>query len=209
LKVVYSGYLSKLSFISDSLGNSAMSNNKSMSLIIIAAALFSLLVVANTQSNFTYGQNEKFKAKLKGENEVPPVTSAATGKAKFKVKADIITSNINITGITDVTAAHIHAGIKGQNGEPVVDLLKTGSPNKTDAGVIIKGEISSSDLQGPMAGKTLQDLQTAIGSEETYVNIHTSEHPDGEIRGQIKVSGANTTNADTLEANNTAGLEEE
>jgi hypothetical protein len=186
-----------------------MSNNKSMSLIIIAAALFSLLVVANTQWNFTYAQNEKFKAKLKGENEVPPVTSAATGKAKFKVKDDVITSNINFTGITDVTAAHIHAGIKGQNGEPVVDLLKTGSPNKTEGRIIIKGNISSSDLQGPMAGKTLQDLQTAMGSEETYVNIHTSEHPDGEIRGQIKVSGANATNADTVDTNSTAGMEEE
>jgi hypothetical protein len=186
-----------------------MLNSKSMSLIVLAAALFSLLVVANTQSNFTYGQNEKFKAKLKGENEVPPVTSAATGKAKFKVKDDVITSNINITGITDVTAAHIHAGIKGQNGEPVVDLLKTGSPNKTDGGVIIKGEISSSDLQGPMAGKTLQDLQTAMGSEKTYVNIQTSEHSDGEIGGQIKVSGGNATNADTVDTNSTAGMEEE
>ena len=108
-----------------------------------------------------------------------------------------------------MTAAHIHAGIKGQNGEPVVDLLKTGSPNKTEGRVIIKGNISSSDLQGPMAGKTLQDLQTAMGSEETYVNIHTSEHPDGEIRGQIKVSGANATNADTVDTNSTAGMKEE
>jgi len=60
-----------------------------------------------------------------------------------------------------------------------------------------------------LAGKTLQGLQTAMGSEETYVNIHTSEDPDGEIRGQIKVSGANATNADTVDTNSTAGMEEE
>jgi len=189
--------------------NFSMAKNKSVGLIVITATLLSLMFAATLNSNFTYAQNEKFKAKLKGENEVPPVTSAATGKAKFKVKDDVITSNINVTGITDVTAAHIHAGIKGQNGEPVVDLLKTGSPNKTEGRVIIKGNISSSDLQGPMAGKTLQDLQTAMGSEETYVNIHTSEHPDGEIRGQIKVSGANATNADTVDTNSTAGMKEE
>ena len=181
-----------------------MSSNKSMSLIIIAAALFSLLVVANTQSNFIYAQNEKFKAKLKGESEVPPVTSAATGKAKFKVNDDTITSNINITGITDVTMAHIHAGIKGQNGEPVVDLLKTGNQNKTEGGIIIKGQIKVSDLQGPMAGKTLQDLQTAMGDEKAYVNIHTSKNPNGEIRGQIKVSGGNATSAESSGANSTA-----
>jgi hypothetical protein len=28
-----------------------------------------------------------------------------------------------------------------------------------------------------------------MGTNETYVNIHTSDHPDGEIRGQIKVKG--------------------
>lgn len=186
-----------------------MPKSKTLNLIAITAALLSLMFVATLNSNFTYAQNEKFKAKLKGENEVPPVTSAATGKAKFKVKDDIITSNINFTGITDVTAAHIHSGIKGQNGEPVVDLLKTGSPNKTEGRIIIKGEISSSDLQGPMAGKTLQDLQTAMGSEKTYVNIHTSEHPDGEIRGQIKVSGGNATNAKSLDANSTSGTEDD
>jgi hypothetical protein len=89
--------------------------------------------------------------------------------------------------------AHIHAGKEGQNGEPVVDLLKTGNESKSGNWNIIQGEITASDLQGAMAGKTLQDLKTAMGNEETYVNVHTSGHPDGEIRGQIKVSGGNAT----------------
>jgi hypothetical protein len=170
-----------------------MNKGKTLSLFVITAALVSLVLIATVNSNYIYAQNEKFKAQLKGKNEVPPVTSMATGKAKFKVKDDTITSNINITGITDVTMAHIHAGIKGQNGEPVVDLLKTGNQNKTQGGIIIKGQIKASDLQGPMAGKTLQDLQTAMGDEKAYVNIHTGKNPNGEIRGQIKVSGGNAT----------------
>ena len=40
-----------------------------------------------------------------------------------------------------------------------------------------------------MKGKALSDLQSAMGTNETYVNVHTSDHPDGEIRGQIKVKG--------------------
>ena len=170
-----------------------MKKGKTLSLFIITAALLSLVLIATVNSNYIYAQNEKFKAKLKGENEVPPVTSSATGKAKFKVKDDVITSKINITGITDVTMAHIHAGKEGQNGEPVVDLLKTGNESKSGNWNIIQGEITASDLQGAMAGKTLQDLKTAMGNEETYVNVHTSGHPDGEIRGQIKVSGGNAT----------------
>jgi hypothetical protein len=170
-----------------------MKKGKTLSLFIITAALLSLVLIATVNSNYIYAQNEKFKAKLKGENEVPPITSSATGKAKFKVKDDVITTKINITGITDVTMAHIHAGKEGQNGEPVVDLLKTGNESKSGNWKIIQGEITASDLQGAMAGKTLQDLKTAMGNEETYVNVHTSGHPDGEIRGQIKVSGGNAT----------------
>jgi hypothetical protein len=170
-----------------------MKKAKTLNLFVITAALLSLVLIATVNSNYVYAQNEKFKAKLKGENEVPPVTSSATGKAKFKVKDDVITTKINITGITDVTMAHIHAGKEGQNGEPVVDLLKTGNESKSGNWNIIQGEITASDLQGAMAGKTLQDLKTAMGNEETYVNVHTSGHPDGEIRGQIKVSGGNAT----------------
>jgi CHRD domain len=183
-----------------------MTSNKSMHLILLAGALISLVIVSTMNPNFVLAVGEKFKAKLKGDSEVPPVTSAATGKDNFKVKDDFIKSIINITGITDVTMAHIHAGINGQNGEPVVDLLKSGKQNKTDGGIIISTNITASDLQGPMAGKTLQDLQTAMGNEKTYVNIHTSDHPDGEIRGQIKVSGGNATNASSLNASGTAGM---
>jgi len=183
-----------------------MASNKSIHLILLAGALISLVIVSTMNPNFVLAVGEKFKAKLKGANEVPPVNSTATGTDTFKVNTDFIRSIINITGITDVTMAHIHAGIKGQNGEPVVDLLKSGKQNKTDGGIIISTNITASDLQGPMAGKTLQDLQTAMGNEKTYVNIHTSAHPDGEIRGQIKVMGGNATNANSLNATSTAGM---
>lgn len=182
---------------------------KSMHLILLAGALLSLVIVSTINPNSVHAQGEKFKAKLKGDNEVPPVTSTATGKAKFKIKDDGITTNINITGITDVKMAHIHAGAEGQNGDPVVDLLKTGNQSKTDGGIIIKGKIMASDLQGAMAGKTLKDLQTAMGDEKTYVNIHTSDNPNGEIRGQIKVSGGNATSAESSGANSASEAEAE
>jgi len=185
-----------------------MSHNKSLYLIILASALFSLIVVTGLNWNFTYAQSEKFKAKLKGDNEVPPVSSTATGKAKFKVKDDYITSKINITGITDVTAAHIHEGNKGENGQPIVDLLKTSNQTKTQDGVIIQGKIAASELEGSMAGKALTDLQSAMATEGTYVNIHTSDHTDGEIRGQIMVSG-NATQTSSMNATSTTTETEE
>ena len=165
-----------------------MQYNKTLHLVILASALLSLLLVSTTYSNLTYAQN-KFRAKLDANNEVPPVNSTAEGVATFKVKDNTITSKINITGITDVTMAHIHAGKKGENGDPIIDLLKTGEKTKTSGGATIKGNFTASDLEGSMKGKALSALQSAMGTNETYVNIHTSKNPNGEIRGQITIKG--------------------
>ncbi len=48
-----------------------------------------------------------------------------------------------------------------------------------------KGTITSSNLQGPMAGKQISDLVNLIKSGQSYVNVHTEKNKNGEIRGQI------------------------
>ena len=40
-------------------------------------------------------------------------------------------------------------------------------------------------LEGPMKGKQSSDLATAMSNGSTYVNVHTEQHPNCEIRGQI------------------------
>ena len=52
----------------------------------------------------------------------------------------------------------------------------------------MNGNISASDLQGPMQGKTIKDLKSIMNNSQTYVNILTGDHPDGEIRGTGKIS---------------------
>ena len=52
------------------------------------------------------------------------------------------------------------------------------------------GTISNDMLEGPMAGKTLEiDLARTIQNGEAYVNVHTTENPDGAIRGQVTPGG--------------------
>jgi len=153
--------------------------------------MLSLLLVAITYSNFTYAQ-ERYRAKLDGKYEVPPVNSTAEGVAVFKVKNNKINSMINITGIKDISGAHIYTGKKGENGNPIVDLLKTGQKKKTPGGVTIEGNFNASAFEGSMKGSRLSDLGVAMAANGTYVNIHTSDHPQGEIRGQIKLR-SNTT----------------
>jgi hypothetical protein len=89
--------------------------------------------------SLTYAEDQKFKANLSGENEVPPVTSAADGKVKINVKGAVIKSEINVTGISDVTGAHIYTGNKSENGESIVDLVKSGNKSSADGRIIIQG----------------------------------------------------------------------
>ncbi|MDO8578369.1 MAG: CHRD domain-containing protein [Dehalococcoidales bacterium] len=53
-------------------------------------------------------------------------------------------------------------------------------------GVLAEGTITAANLVGPLAGMDFSDLITAMEAGNAYVNIPTSAHPGGEIRGQIR-----------------------
>jgi len=164
--------------------------------ISISLSLFLALSIFDT----AYAVKRIYDAPLSGENEVPPVQSSATGLAEFTPPVnDSIKYRINISGISGATGAHIHSGQAGENGEVVADLLTSMKVNDVSYGMTIRGNLSDSSLKGPMEGKTLEDLVAAMDSGETYVNIHTAQNPDGEIRGQI----INTEQAEST--NSTAG----
>lgn len=172
-------------------------NNKLCGIILVG--IISSIIFATTMSNNDVNAavaKQQFKAKLKGDNEVPPVTTDAEGKITLKVKESNIKYKLNITGLADATMVHIHQGKSGENGEPVVDLLADGNKQKTSNGLFINGSITDSSLIGPMKGKTISDLASSMSAGNNYVNIHTQAHQDGEIRGQLAESGQkNTTSA--------------
>lgn len=145
---------------------------------------------------------EKFTARMSGINEVPSVDTKATGQTTFRtVNNDTtIKYKVNITGFSDATGAHIHMGKAGTNGDIIVDLLKNSKKNPTKLGMAIRGNITDSSLGGPLKGKTLADLVSAVKNGDTYINVHTPGHSNGEIRGQIESgngptsgSGSNST----------------
>ncbi|WP_114380427.1 CHRD domain-containing protein [Paenibacillus prosopidis] len=129
-----------------------------------------------------------FKAFLKGRNEVPPVKTAATGNAVFQLDSSgtQLRFRLTVLNITGVTEAHIHLGQRGQNG-PVVAFLF--GPSKFGISVrrgIVRGVLTSQDLVDLLAGKTIMDLVREFDNGNAYVNVHTIQNPDGEIRGQIR-----------------------
>jgi CHRD domain len=119
---------------------------------------------------------------LTGNEEVPPVQTEATGIAEFiPMGMDSVDYSVNATNIQGVTAGHIHLGAKGENGPVVVTLFKYDTPMNE---VSENGTITADKLEGPLVGKQISDLATAGGNGTLYVNIHTEQNPNGEIRGQ-------------------------
>ncbi|OAB42285.1 CHRD domain-containing protein [Paenibacillus glacialis] len=128
-----------------------------------------------------------FRARLNGRNEVPRVRTRATGDASFELLSSgtRLRFQLNIRNISGVTQAHIHLGRRGQNG-PVVAFLF--GPSKFGISVrqgVVRGVLTNRDLVGPLQGKTIRDLVREFRNGNAYVNVHTIQHPDGEIRGQV------------------------
>ena len=118
---------------------------------------------------------------LSGAEQVPPVTTTATGTTDISARPSrcpsaasnsacpTVHGMVNTSGVT-ATAAHIHQAAAGQNGPPIVTLVRTG-PNS---------------WQVPQ-GTTLNDAQyQAYWDGLLYVNVHSDGNPGGELRAQLK-----------------------
>jgi hypothetical protein len=128
---------------------------------------------------------------LNGAEEVPPRDTQARGNALFTLNADgdELHYTLIVANIQNVTQAHIHLGPFGSTGDIVVWLYPSGPPAMLipgrSSGILAEGTITEDDLVGPLADDTFDDLIDAIRAGNTYVNVHTSQFPPGEIRGQL------------------------
>ena len=152
-------------------------------LALASAALASSIIAMQQQQQqqqpppaFAQQQSSQtFTAKLSGKDEVPPVNTQASGMATFQPSSDgkEVNYDLSTSNLQGFMMAHIHQGKAGENGQPVAGLQMG------------KGKITSSDLQGPLAGKQISDLVNLMKSGGAYTNVHTQQNQNGEIRGQI------------------------
>jgi hypothetical protein len=163
------------------------------SILAIASVLFLASTTIMTNMPKAFATTSAYAATLAGDKEVPPVDTNAKGTAGFsRPESGNMSFGIQVSDIEKVTAAHIHQGKDGQNGPVVVTLFKADNDTGTGPvnGQLVSGSISNDTLEGPMAGKAVVvDLIEAIQNGEAYVNVHTTENPDGAIRGQIIARG--------------------
>jgi hypothetical protein len=161
---------------------------KRRSVLTVAALVAALGLAA---AGGAVGTPAAHVAPLSGAEEVPVNDSKARGIGVVKLSADgeSLAYRLNVANIQNVTQAHIHQAPPGENGPIVAWLYPPAPPAQLipgrSSGTLQTGTITSADLVGPLAGKSLDALVAAMRSGNTYVNVHTSQFPPGEIRGQL------------------------
>lgn len=137
--------------------------------LIFVAAVFALIC----WSNMTANADTTFTAALDGAQQFSATSSTATGTATIVLNAaeDRIYVSLNFSGLTsNHLAIHIHGGAAGANGPVIFGFSPytggtSGTYNRNYA-------LSAAQV-------------TELKAERLYINIHTSQLPDGELRGQI------------------------
>ena len=146
-----------------------------------------------------FAQNTLMQVRLSGYQE-DPLTLSTTGGGDFRLKVDEQNQEIeyqlsysNLEG--SVLQAHIHVGQQAQSGGISVFLctnLGNGPPGTQlcpAAPATITGVIRPADVIGP-AGQGISagefgELLDAFAQGVTYVNVHSTKYPGGEIRAQL------------------------
>jgi hypothetical protein len=140
-----------------------------MKMRVLGAAMISTAALLFGASGAT-AENILLKAELKGGNESPPNDSAGAGQAQatYDTETKTLSWKVEYSGLSGpAIGAHIHGPAdSGANAGIVIPFPKTGSPIEGSA------QLTDSHAEQLLAGKM-------------YVNIHTRDHPGGEIRGNL------------------------
>jgi CHRD domain len=142
----------------------------------LAAAFAVVLMISAGCSTTAAEESEGMKLKLTGDQEVPPVKTAASGSGTIVISSDkSVSGSVTTTGI-EGTAAHIHDSVPGQtmcgakNGPVIIPLTK--GPDNT---------------WSVPAGAKLNDAQYAsYKAGNLYVNVHSAANKGGEICSPLK-----------------------
>lgn len=150
--------------------------------IISGKTYFNLHTTANPPGELR-GQSGivQLRADLSGIQQSPPLDSAGDGDAWMILDAnqEQIDVVLNYADVADTIAAHIHLGKPGENGPIQLNL-------STDAFASpLEVSLTEADI---LMGAPIADFADVVGaliSGETYINLHSTSNPGGELRGQV------------------------
>jgi hypothetical protein len=137
-----------------------------------------------------------FRAALSGYQEVPAVSTPASGEFKARLKGGVVRWRLSYRDLEGaVQQAHVHFGQPAVNGGVSAFLCSNlaGAPAGVQrcpaAPATITGTIAADDVVGPVdqgiEPGALDELLAAMRAGVTYANVHSDKFPNGEMRGQI------------------------
>lgn len=119
------------------------------------------------------------------------MSPAADASFQTSASGEEIHYTLRVRNLSNITMAHLHLGLKEGISTPVVWLYPSSPPPKlipgSFDGVLAEGTITAKDLVGPLRGQPLSSLIREMEDGNTYVNVHTKEHPQGSICGQVEL----------------------
>jgi len=163
----------------------------------VSAMTIALAVFGCDDDDDPTGPLETFRATLNGQSEVPPRTTSATGTAEIRLDdANTLSWTVNLTGITNMTAAHIHRTPADRTNGPIV-LFLTNPTAPPTSNTLITGSVTRTECVAPVCvGATFDEIVALLRTTDgSYVNVHTDnpttnpsntgpgDFPAGEIRG--------------------------
>ena len=168
---------------------------------IAAAAVAAACLAALATPALADDGHNRIEARLKSYQEVPAVSSVASGrfKATLDKVSGTLTYELSYSGLeAPVRMAHIHIGQRGVNGGIMVWLCQTVAPfvdptggaptcpqSGTVTGTLQAGNVVAVAAQG-IAATEFAEMLAAIRGGVAYVNVHSDKFPGGEIRGQLR-----------------------
>ena len=168
-------------------------------------AIASVMVLLGAVAIVFADGGKRIREFLNGFEEVPVVSTVADGEFRARISNDQtqIQWELSYADLESaVQQAHIHLGQKGVNGGITVFLCTNlgngpvGTQPCPASPATISGTITAADVSPPIAATLaarnqglntgeLDELLRAIRAGKTYVNVHTTDRPGGEIRSQI------------------------
>ena len=159
--------------------------------ILAVVAVLGLTMVTTSADEGTVSA----QAKLTGFQETPvPKLTDGTGTFTATVNGGTLTYKLTFSHLSSPAfASHIHFAEPGVTGGIVVGLCGFGTaPACPAGGGIVTGTITAADIQALTAQNVkaadFAGLVSILESGDAYVNVHTTNFPGGEIRGQVKTN---------------------
>jgi hypothetical protein len=144
---------------------------------------------------------------LLGGNENPPVVSEGSGTFRAEIQTDRIPFQLNYdvgSADSDPTQAHLHIANPGNNGGIVAFLCSNlgntpvaaterecpAPPGEVGGDIVAGDALQVADGTAPdqtviIGAGDLEGLKRLIEQGAVYANVHTTDHPGGEIRAQL------------------------